>query len=948
MLGTDFLGAGFGDAPMPSDIQISTAPTGPVSPLLQQGLKFLEAGDGAGADLLLQTYLARNPQDADGHNIAALAKRHIGEMDAAVEHMNAAVSLNAREPLYAVNLAMLLGDMGRADDALKPLDALLALVPGQPDALIQRATLLRRFGRFDEAVATARMAVAFQSGHARAHHALGMSLMKTRAYADAVKAFSTAVDLDSASVDSRINLGVALKEIGDLPGAEAAYRQALERAPADPVIHNNLGNTLAAQGRTQEALDSYRAAVALDPGYVDAKANLGLALRDAGDTAGALDLLQAAVAAHPTQAVLLNAYGNTLRQAERVDEAIETLHRAVAAAPTYAEAHNNLGLAYAVKYKLETAAEHLKRATELRPDLAVISNNYGALLLRLFRFDDAAKALANAVAHQPDYDEALINLGVCHYMLGNGTEAIAAYRRVLERNPDSGFAHYSLGVAYLEDQRLAEAEVEIRRALDLDPKNAMARNTLGVLLLEQHLVSEARAAMRDAAALNTLSAPVFYSNYAFASLYEPGLSNEDIFEIHKEYGRRFATAEPALNKPHTHARDPERKLRIGYLSPDFRAHSVAFFFEALIEKHDRKQFEIALYSDTTRTDGITSALRAAADHWVETAGLTDEVLAKRIADDGVDILINLGGHTSGNRLPTCALKPAPVQIEYLGYPETSGVPAMDYRISDGRADPEGEAEQWCTEKLIRLPQSFHCYRPAGKPPDPAPAPHVARGYVTFASFNVLPKVTDTAVAAWASILKAVPQSRFYIKCKQLRDERVRDRVLGDFARHGIDAARIEMAAFVPSIREHLDRYANVDLALDTFPYNGTTTTCESIYMGVPVLTIRGRNHRGRVGLSLLSALDLDEEFVADDVADYIARAVAWGRDPRRLADIRPGLRPRMERSPLRDEVGFTKHLEQAYRAAWRTWCAGPQTHMLKAPPELRPEDSIQGVLVKSL
>ena len=920
----------------------------PLSPLLQQGLKFLEAGDVAGADLLLETYLARSPGDADGHNIAGLAKRRLGEAEGALRHMREAVALNSREALYAVNLAMLLGELNQPEEALRVLDALLIAVPGQPDALIQRATLLRRMGRFDEAVSVARMAVAFHRDLARAHHALGLSLMKKNSFKDAVEAFGEALKIDAGAVETWINRGVALKEIGDLAGAEADYLHALALAPQDPVIHNNLANALMTAGRTSEAIELYRSAVKLDPAYADAKANLGLALRDAGHLTEALDLLSAAVAEHPDYAVLLNAYGNTLRQAERFDEAISVLHRAIAASPTYAEAHNNLGLAYAVTNSLEEAAAHFKRAVELRPDMAVISNNYGALLVRMFRFDEAAAVLANAVARQPDYDEALANLGVARYMRGNHAEAIAAYEEVLERSPNNGFARYSLGVTYLEEQRLAEAEVQIRRALDLDPKNPMALNTLGVLLLDQHAVTEARAAMRTAAEANTLSAPVFYSNYAFASLYEPDVSNAEIFEIHKEYGRRFATSQPDPAKPHANVHDPERKLRVGYLSPDFRAHSVAYFFEALLEKHDRNQFEIVLYSDTTRTDVVTDAMRKAADGWVDTAGLTDDVFARRIAEDGIDILINLGGHTSGNRLPVCALKPAPVQIEYLGYPETSGVPAMDYRISDGRADPVGEAEQWCTEKLIRLPHVFHCYRSAGSPPAPAPAPHIAKGYVTYASFNVLPKVTDRAIAAWAEILNAVPSSRFYIKCKQLRDARIQERVRADFARHGIDPARIDMAAFVPSVREHLECYGNVDLALDTFPYNGTTTTCESLYMGVPVLTLRGQNHRGRVGLSLLSAIGLDNEFVAADAKDYVARAIAFGKNPHRLADVRPTLRAMMDTSPLRDEVAFTQALERAYRDVWRAWCAGPPTFMFKPPPKLRPEDSIQGVLVKSL
>ncbi|MSO73328.1 MAG: tetratricopeptide repeat protein [Rhodospirillaceae bacterium] len=939
-----------GDAPMPPgnhSLQ-AQAPARPISPLLQQGLKFLEAGDGAGADLLLETYLLRSPDDADGHNLAGLAKRHLGQLEAAVEHLRTAASLNLREPLYAVNLAMLLGELGRADQAIVVLDNFLTAVPGQADGLIQRAALLRRLNRFDEAVASARMAVAFHRDFARAHNALGLALMKVNAFAEAVTAFGEALRLDQGVVETWINRGVAHKETGDLLNAEADYRRALNLAPNDSVIHNNLANTLLAAGRDEAAVEHYRLAVALDPGYADAKANLGLALRDTGDLPAALKHLTDAVAQHPEHAGLLNACGNTLRQAERFDEAIAVLHQAVEAAPGYAEAHNNLGLAYAVRNRLEPAERHFRRACELRPDMAVISNNYGAVLLRLFRFDAAVAALSNAVARQADYEEAMVNLGVAHYMLGQSSEAIATYLRVLERNPNNGFARYSLGVTYLEDQRLAEAEVEIRRALELDPSNAMALNTLGVLLLDQRHVSEARAAMRVAADVNTLSAPVFYSNYAFASLYEPDVSNAEILEIHKEYGRRYAASEVNLAKAHAHIRDPGRRLRLGYMSPDLRAHSVAYFFEALLEKHDRGRFEIVLYSDTTRTDAVTKAMRAAAGLWVETAGLTNDVFAQRIVDDRIDILINLGGHTSGNRLPVAAVKPAPVQIEYLGYPETSGVPAMDYRISDGRADPDGEADRWCTEKIIRLPHGFHCYRPAGTPPPPAPAPHIARGYVTYASFNVLPKVTDRAIAAWAEILKAVPNARFFMKCKQLRDVQVQAKIRGEFARHGIDQARIGMGAFVPSVREHLECYGDVDLALDTFPYNGTTTTCESLYMGVPVLTLRGHNHRGRVGLSLLSAMGLDGEFVADGVDDYIARAVAWGREPSKLAEIRQALRPRMGKSPLRDEVGFTRNLEAVYRDAWRKWCAGPPTYMFKSPPELRPEDSIQGVLVKTL
>jgi predicted O-linked N-acetylglucosamine transferase (SPINDLY family) len=922
-------------------------PSPVLAPLLQRALGFLDMGDTAAAELLLETHLARNADDADAHNLQGVLDQRAGRLDQARARFERAAALKPAEALYTVNLARLLADTGQGDRALEALDRFLTRAPGQADALIQRALVLGRLGRTTEATATARMAVAFHPALARAHHTLGVALLNEGAFAAAVTAFDDAVRLDPSPEDTWVNRGVALKETGRLADAEASYRKALALAPSDAIAVNNLANVVGGQGRLEDAVALYRAALTLDPDYADAKANLGMALRDAGDTDAALAVLAEAVEKHPGQGALLNAYGNTLRQAGRTDEAIAVLTSAIEYVPQHAEAHNNLGLAYALQGKLDAAARHLRRAAALKPSSPVINNNLGALALRMFDFDTAVAALSRAVAEKPDYDEALINLGVAHYMRGDGDEAIAAYRRVIARNPENGFARYSLGVALLEDQRLAEAEVEIRKALALDPRNAMAHNTLGVLLLDQHAIEAARTEMREAADVGTLSAPVFYSNYAFASLYAPGVSNDEVFAIHKEYGRRYATAAPDRGRPHRNGRDPDRRLRIAYLSPDFRAHSVAYFFEAILERHDRGAFEVCLYSDTARIDVVTKSMRAAADTWVETGGLTDEAFVERLVGDGIDILVNLGGHTSGNRLPVCARKPAPVQIEYLGYPETSGVPAMDYRITDARADPPGAAERWCTETLVRLPRCFHCYRPGDAPP-PAPAPHTKNGHVTFGSFNVLPKVTDEAIAAWAAIMTAVPGSRFLVKCKQLRDERVRARIREDFARHGIAPERVAMAAFVASVKDHLAHYAMVDLALDTFPYNGTTTTCESITMGVPVLTIRGDNHRGRVGFSLLTALGLADEFVAADVADYVGRAVAFGREPARLAQLRHALRPMMERSPLRDEAGFVRALEQTYRTLWQAWCRGPQTYMLEPPPTLRPEDSIQGVLVKTL
>jgi predicted O-linked N-acetylglucosamine transferase (SPINDLY family) len=916
------------------------------APLLQNALRFLEAGDADGAQLLLDTHLAKHPNDAEGHNVAGLIAQARGARVAAAEMFAAAVQLNPAEPLYAVNQAMALADLGRIDDGLRGLETALQMRPGHCDALLARALLLQRAGRVEDAVAGAKMATIFHRESARAHQMLGTMLLRARRPDEAAAALAEAVRLEPTALDGWVNLGVAQRDAGKLAEAEFSYRQALKLSPGDAIAHNNLGNVLSTAGRHGEAEAEYQAAIAAKPDYAEAKANLGNTLRDLGRTDDSAAFLADAAAQHPGHAGVLNAYGNILRIASKFDEALDVLRRALAVSPDSAEVHNNLGLVLTLKNKWEEAEGHFRAAVTARPDLPVISNNHGALLLRMFRFEDAITALANAVARDPNYDEAMCNLGVAHYMLGQATQAIEVYSRVVARSPDNGFARFGLASTLLEDQRLAEAETEIRRAIAVDPDNAMAHNTLGVLLLDQHFITDARKAMRAAADKNTISAPVFYSNYAFASLYEPDITNDEVFAIQTEFAKRFATTVPEPSRPHVNARDPERKLTLAYMSSDFRTHSVSYFFEALLEKHDRSRFRIVLYSNTSRKDRVTEEMKKAADVWVETLGLTDDAFAKRIREDQVDVLVDLGGHTSGNRLPVAARGVAPVQVEYLGYPETTGVPAMQYRITDARAEPPG-AEEYSTEKLIRLPDCFHCYRPHGKAPDPAPAPHVAKGYVTYASFNVLPKVNDRTIAAWCEILKAVPTARFYIKCKQLRDPSVQGRIRGDFARFGVDPARVDMEAFVPSVRDHLAQYGLVDLALDTFPYNGTTTTCEAMWMGVPVLTLAGDNHRSRVGLSLMSAMGLDKEFVAHSSKDYVERAVAWGKTPSFLAEIRQKMRSRMAASRLRDEVGFTRTIETAYRDAWRAWCAGPQTYEFKAPPELRPEDSIQGVVVRT-
>lgn len=916
------------------------------SPLLSQAFTYLQDGDPGSAELLVLGYLDHNPEDPKAHHIAGLCRHGLGDLPGAKDHLSKAVYLTPSDPGAVTQLALVLADLDETEAALAVLDQALALSPGHTDLLLTRSALQRRFGDCEGAAATAQMAIAFDGASARCRYTLGLCLAQLRQPDVAREAFAKAVELEPAFADAWVNLGVVEKELGELDAADSSYKQALALQPEDAITHNNYGNLLLARGVLGQAIHSYRRAISFDPDYVDARVNLALAYREQGDAEKSLDAFEVLAGENPDHVSVLNSYGNALRHAERFEDAREVLEKAVALNPNHAEAHNNLGLVLTLLGQRDGAESLFRRAVELRPDMSVLANNYGTLLLKMFHLDHSIDQLERAVTLDPEYLDAWVNLGVAHFMLGHYDEAVAAYRKAIEHDPDNAFAHYSLGVALLEQQDLPDAVREIEHALKVNPDNVMALNTLGVALLDQHRIAEAREVMARAADADTMSAPVYASNHLFTSLYLPELDNQHIFDIHCGFGSRFTSGTPDPTKPHTQVRDPKRKLRLAYMSPDFRGHSVAFFMEAVLEKHDRSAFEIILYSNTTRIDGVTEAMEKAADVWVETAGLTDQALADRMRADHIDILVNLGGHTSGNRLVACGQKLAPVQIEYLGYPDTSGVVAMDYRISDPQADPVGEAGARCVEQILRLPDCFHCYRPTTKAPLPAPAPHVESGYVTYGSFNVLPKLNAQVVEAWSEILKQVPNARLYLKCKQLKTESVRDRVRGYFTDAGIDPARIGMDAFVPSVQDHLNKYAGVDLGLDTFPYNGTTTTCEALWMGVPVLSVEGYRHTGRVGLSLLHAVGLQDEFVAPDVDTYIARAVAWGKNPARLAEVRNSLRDRMAVSPLRDEVGFTRRLEGLYREVWQTWCGGPETFEHLPPSPLKADDSVQSVLAK--
>jgi predicted O-linked N-acetylglucosamine transferase (SPINDLY family) len=449
----------------------------------------------------------------------------------------------------------------------------------------------------------------------------------------------------------------------------------------------------------------------------------------------------------------------------------------------------------------------------------------------------------------------------------------------------------------------------LSRAVAINNKNEKALYNLGLSFIAAGRVIEAdrmlRAA-RDVAPANE----AIHSALLFNLNNLPTLTRREVFDEHRRWGSRFDGLSAPGNAERRSARG-HRKLRVAYLSPDFKRHSVFYFIAPILRAHDRSTIEFFGYADVLQPDEATLQLQAAADHWRDVSCLNNPQLLQLIRDDAIDILVDLAGHTANNRLPIFAARAAPVQISWIGYPGSTGLRQMDYRFTDERADPVGEADALHTETLVRLETGFLCYEPSADSPSPGPTPALANAYVTFGSFNNLSKVTDAVIAVWADILQRVPSAKMIIKAKGLGDAANRNRILTVFQSCGIDASRIECLGFIASVDHHLDQYKRIDIALDTFPYNGTTTTCEALWMGVPVISLVGDRHVSRVGNSLLTTVGLGE-LIADTQAAYVECAIALAADIARLKNLRARIRDQVRASPLMDASGFARMLERHY------------------------------------
>lgn len=738
-------------------------------------------------------------------------------------------------------------------------------------------------GQLAESEAILRQVLAQDAQQPEAFHLLGVIAHQVGRHDVAAEILKQAIFLDPISAQYRNTQGLVRHARGELDEAIGEFRCALKIEPGLVEAQNNLGNALRAQGRLQEALESFRAALRRRPDYVEARNNLGNLLRDLG---------QPAEAAAEYRAVL-------------------------SVFPDSAPVHNNLGTALGDLGEHEAAVAEFRAALALSPLFPQAQFNLGNTLRQLGQFGAAAETYRGLLAVQPGLVEAHLALSAALRAAGESELAIASAETAVRLRPDLAATHNALGNALQEGHRPAEAIAAYRIAIDRQADFSDAFNNLGNALKDQGEIAEALACYRQALS-HTPDDAAMHSNLVYSMLFDASTDPEGLRLECEKWDRQHAALLREIIKPHPNAPDANRRLRIGYVSPNFSRHVISHFLTPLLEAHDRERFEIFCYASVRVPDHITDRLRKSADVWRDVIAVRDEELAACIRKDEIDILVDLTQHLAGNRLLTFARKPAPIQIAWVGYPGTTGLRTMDYRFTDAFLEPEDAPWSKSVENAVRLPDSWFCFDPLEEYPAASALPASREGYVTFASLNNFCKMNDAVLGLWSRLLLAVEGSRLLLQCPEGGHA---DRALQYFASQGIAPERVRLIARTATREEFLEVFQKIDIALDPFPYNGGTTTCEALWMGIPVLTLPGSLIVSRIGLSILSSVGLPE-LVADSAEDFVRLAANLAGDLPRLAELRATLRERMKASPFMDGERFAMAVEQGYRKMWAVWCAG--------------------------
>jgi len=668
------------------------------------------------------------------------------------------------------------------------------------------------------------------------------------------------------------------------------------------------------EGRAGEALDIFEQILKIIPNDPGTLFFAGVARHQTGNIIGAVALLEQAAEINPDNPDGWNYLGAVYFELDRPVEAESAYRKGIGLNPSHADAWNNLGNLLNTQSRFEEAEDAFRHSLAINPDHLKAKRGLALILTFLKRYQEAKTVLSDLLAAAPDNPEFISMMGTTLAALSEYGKAEDMLRQTILITPDQATPYNDLGNCLASLHRYGEAESTYRKALDLEPDNSAIHNNLGALLNTTGRVKEAIKTYRRSLELQNDNSAAF-SNLIFSLMHAPETSGEDILAECRRWDARHQASAPQL--PFSNTPDPERRLKIGYVSPDFRRHAVAYFLEPLLASHNHEHFDIYAYAELKHGDDMTERFQEYADHWCNTVGMDDKTLAAQISKDGIDILVDCGGYTLGSRLMAFNHKPAPVQVAtLLGHGLTTGLAAMDYILVDHIIAPDG-AERFMSEELVRLPHGLVSFRPDPAWPEPTQRELNDDEEIVFAYFNAPARINSLMMDIWQQILQALPKARLLLKNHAYNESSEIGYWQEFFSK--LPGNRIDFEGLAGGWSKNMDVYERVDIVLDSFPVTGSTSTAIPLWMGVPVITLAGDHVGQRMGAAFLYAAGLPE-LAAESPETYVEKVIGLARDKPRLALLRSSLRAKMAASPLCDHKAVTRSVENAYREMWKKWC----------------------------
>jgi protein O-GlcNAc transferase len=802
--------------------------------------------------------------------------------------------------------------------------------PDHTDTIFLIGTLHLQQGNLDAATVFLKKVIALKPNYVTAYNNLGAALQKSGKLDEAIDSYRLAIKLKPDYAEVHSNIGTALKEQGKLDEAIASYRQATVLVPNNAEAHNNLGAALQKSGKLDEAIESHRQALSLKPDYAEAYSNLGAALKEQGKLEEAIANHRQALSLKPDYAEIRNNLGTALQKSGKLDEAIHSYRLAIKLKPDYAEAYYNLGNALKIHGETDEAIKSYKQAITLEQNNVNAYVNLGTVFQGQGKSTDAISCYKKALEIKPDDVNAYYNLGNAFQVQGEFNEAISYYQKALELKPDHAEAYNNIGAMFQEQGELNKAISYYQKALDLKPDGAEIYSNLFHQFQQvcAWQKTEGMAAKLDDFTTNALDNGTKTAEVPFVSLARH-TDPSRVFAVAKSWSCDIerAIANLKIHFPHDVRKSRKTKITVGYLSNDFRNHPMAHLMLGLFGLHNRDEFKIFCYS-YGKDDGsyYSARIRQDCDKFVDIHNLNDSAAAKCIYEDQVDILVDLKGHTRGNKLEICALRPAPIQVRYLGLPCTTGADFFDYIITDRIVTPEEHA-QYYSENFVYMP---HCYQVNDHTQEISNKDWkkadfgLPEGSFVFCSFNQGYKIEPVMFNTWMKILRQIPESVLWL---QGTNESAKENLRMEAEARGVKSDRLIFAEKLPKC-EHLARLRLADAALDTRIVSGAATTSDALWVGVPVITLQGSNFASRMSSSILTGIGLSE-LIVHNIEEYEVLAVRLAHNPGELQTIQQKLTKNLSTEPLFDTPRFAKNLEKAYKEIWKIFMAGENPRQIE-------------------